>query len=98
MAHDNNNIYFSLQSLYIRHDCTTSLHHQISLMNTPRAYAATIAFRDQLFVFGGTKDFDVLLSTCECYNVMNDSWTLLSEMPAAKYSMNTILLNNNTIA
>jgi len=99
IGHDNNNIYFSLPSLHIRHDCTTSLHHLIPVMNTPRAYAATVAFRDQLFVFGGTKkDHSSLLSTCECYNNINDSWTSLLDMPGARSTMHAIIINSNTIA
>jgi len=101
VAQYNNTIYFSYQTSYfhyLRYDCTTSICHPMKPMNNTRAYAASVAFRDQLFVFGGTRDYDSLLSTCECYNFISDSWTSLPDMPEAKSTMNAIILDSNTIA
>jgi len=109
----NNNIYFfvtnSVSHFYchstnddrfyaFRYDCNSSISYMIPRMNTERRDAGIIAYDNEIFVFGGMQGYGTMLSTCECYNIITNSWKLLTTMPHAKCSTHTVILHSSIIA
>jgi N-acetylneuraminic acid mutarotase len=57
-------------------------------MNTPSAYLCTCVSRDEIYAMGGEHTYNF-----EKYNVVNDSWTVLTPLPFQLKAAAAVSLN-----
>lgn len=81
-SHINLNFFHNKPSLWI----SISFHVQnrtkrnLKSLNQARYNYAIAALREKIYVAGGRSDVDSVLSSVECYDILNDKWTMVSQM------------------
>jgi len=66
-------------------------------MRYERRQVASIGCGNELFIFGGNGN-DEILASCECYNIVNDSWRMIAELPKPRYSCQAVVFSACIIA
>mmetsp|Transcript_2170 Transcript_2170/g.5095 ORF Transcript_2170/g.5095 Transcript_2170/m.5095 type:complete len:498 (-) Transcript_2170:133-1626(-) len=66
-------------------------------MTTPRNRCASTVVKNELFVFGGSNDTDGCLSSIEVYNIDDDRWRTLPELPIARKGSVAVTVDNKIL-